>query len=66
MVKLEFADVEALATATFLSPIAPDKTISAKAITVRDLYMSPPDGKLTRKAVYVRTFLNGTELLLCV
>jgi hypothetical protein len=65
-VKLELADVEALATATFLSPIAPDKTISAKATTARDLYMSPPDGKLTRRGVYVRQFLKGTEMLLCV
>jgi hypothetical protein len=66
MVKLELEEVEAFATATFLKPIAPDKTSSANAITARDLYISPPDGKLTRKAVYVRQFLIGTEMLLCV
>jgi hypothetical protein len=66
MVKLELAAVEAFATATLLSPMAPDRTKSAKPITARDLYISPPDGKLTRKAVYVRQFLIGTEMLLCV
>jgi hypothetical protein len=66
MVKLELADVEALATATFLSPIAPDKTISAKATTARDLYIQPSGRKTNPEAVYVHPFPNGTELLPCV
>jgi hypothetical protein len=66
MVKLELAVVEALATATFLSPIAPVKTISAKAITVKDLYIQPSGRKTNPEGVYVRQFLNGTELLPCV
>lgn len=66
MVKLELAEVEAFATATFLSPIAPDKTKSANAITARDLYISPSGRKTNPEAVYVRQFLIGTEMLLCV
>jgi hypothetical protein len=60
MVKLELAEVEAFATATFLSPIAPDKTRSAKAITARDLYIDPSGRKTNPDGVYVHPFLNGT------
>jgi hypothetical protein len=41
--------VAAWATAIFLSPIAPVNTSNEKATTVRHLYMTPPDGKLTRR-----------------
>ena len=64
--KLELADVEALATATFLSPIAPDRTRSAKAITARDLYIQPSGRKTNPEGVYVHPYPNGTKMLLCV
>ena len=56
IVKLETVDVAAFATAIFLSPIAPVSTINEKATTARDLYICPPDGKLTRgQYMYARS-----------
>ena len=44
----EAEEATAVDAATFRSPMAPDKTSNTKATTVRHLYISPPDGKLTR------------------
>jgi hypothetical protein len=63
---LEAESVAAFAAETFRSPIAPVRTSNTRATTVRHLYIRPPEGKLTRRGVYVVLFPNGTEMLPCV